>query len=413
MAAEVAFEELPPERYRVVGSRPVDAAAITRLAAAIARAERPALLVGRRARFPDAGAAVRALVERFRIPVCTSLAAKGLVAEDTLLSLGILAVFGHRTSEKYLKECDLIVTIGESLEELTSVYFDPDIFARPLVQVDHDPLRIGRAFPIADAVVGDIGATLEGLAGALVEMGCRPRCDANELGAFKEAHQHFAEAVTASEAVPLKPQRVCAELARALPPDVVVVADVSTIALWAARYLPARPGSFLHFDGIGAMGGATAGAVGVKLAAGARPVVCLTGDGCFQMHGMELATAVGAGAPVIYVVMNDGHLNLVRFAQIVAYGERCISVDMANPDFAALGRAFGVQGHRVERPGELEALLPRLIAAGESAIVDVAYDGDEVPPFKPRTLLMNKQMGLPLTSTRMAGRAFRKILDER
>ena len=130
------------------------------------------------------------------------------------------------------------------------------------------------------------------------------------------------------------------------------------------------------------MGYATAAAIGGKLAVPDRPVIAVVGDGCFQMNGMEVATAVNYDVPVIWIVYNDAKLGLVHELQKFSLGEKTVSTTFKEVNFAKVAEGLGAQGLRIERPGELSKILPQALESRKPTVIDVLIDPDEVPPLE-------------------------------
>jgi acetolactate synthase-1/2/3 large subunit len=161
-------------------------------------------------------------------------------------------------------------------------------------------------------------------------------------------------------------------LRRALPADAIVAADVTRLAYVLMAEFPLdRPRTFLHPAGAVAMGHALPAALGAKVAFPERKVVAVVGDGGFLMSGMELASAVQEGLPVVVLLINDGALTLIKATQQRRYAERYIGVDLRNPDFAVLALAFGVRYARADDDPTLEAVLGEALAADVPALIEV------------------------------------------
>jgi thiamine pyrophosphate-dependent acetolactate synthase large subunit-like protein len=159
---------------------------------------------------------------------------------------------------------------------------------------------------------------------------------------------------------------------RVLPPDAIVSADVTRLAyILMAEYPQDVPRTFLHPAGAVSMGYGLPAALGAKAALPDRCVVAVAGDGGFQMSGMELATAVQEQLPVVVVLVNDNCLTLIKATQQRRYGERYIGVDLLNPDFAVLARAFGVAYWRADNDNDFETALRAALAANVPALIEV------------------------------------------
>lgn len=394
---KVAFSALEPERYRATDERTSDRDAVNAISELIAASRFPLLFAGARATQPWAGRQIQALSERFDIPVLADLGAKSVVDEWSPLYLGCAGVMGQRAGERYLKDrADLIIAIGQTFDEITTLSWDPAYSAVPLVQVDTDPEEIGKAYPVAAAAVGHLPSTVAALEGALEDREIAANESRREIVAgLRDKYPLFEDGDSGSERIPLMPQRVVREIRSALPEDALVLSDSSKWARWLGRYYQARPATFINAHDYEPMGWAVAGAIGAKVARPEQTVVCISGDGAFLMSAMELATAVNHDLSIIWLVMNDERYGIIHDLQKGLYGGRVVGSSYRNPDLVAFAGAFGIEAHCVEEPDELEHALRAAVEAGRSTLFDVRFDADAIPPVRPRSVLIPRAMGLP------------------
>ncbi len=415
---KIPYDPLMPSQYRVVTSRLCDAAAIDRIAGRIATARRPVLFLGERSQPSGAGAVAQSLGERFGIPLITDLSCKAVVDESSPMFLGSAGVLGHRAAEKYMKESsDLIVSVGQTFDEISTLSWDTALVApeRELIQLDSDPEEIGKAYPAADATVGDLATMLEQLFAALSARQVEPSPERNAVIAdLLRRYPLFTGREMDATTVPLLPQRIVNEMRQALPPDALVLSDSSKWVRWLGRYYKARRGTVISAHDYEPMGWAVAGAVGAKAARPDLPVVCVSGDGAFLMSAMECSTAANADLSVIWLVMNDSRLGIIYDLQKGLYGGRVSSTTFRNPDLVQFAGAFGIPGRVITQPEELAESLRAAVRAGGSAVFDVRFDPDEIPPVRPRSLLITREMGLPNpTPGPETVRALFKLLSEK
>lgn len=395
---EIEYTPLEPQKYRVLENRACDTAAIATVADEIERARFPLVLVGERALLPDAGAEIQALAEEFALPVMTDFAAKSAVDEWSPMFLGCLGVLGHRAGERYLKESwDLVLAIGQTFNEISTLSWDPGIAeGRRLILLDSDPQEIGKVYPADGAAVGHLPTLVERLGEELRARGISaPRERLETVAQLRKRFPLFTGPEMESDRTPLLPQRFVKELRDALPDDAIVLADSSKSARWLGRYFQARRGTFITAHDYEPMGWAVAGAIGAKLAHPDRAVVCVSGDGAFLMSAMELSTAANHDVDVVWVVMSDERLGIIYDLQKGLYGGRIAATTFANPDFVKFAESLGVRGETISAPGELAPALRAAIARGGSCVFEVRIDPDEIPPVRPRSLLITKEMGLP------------------
>lgn len=394
----IDYTPLEPQQYRLTQSAAHDEAAMRDVASRIAAAHYPLILMGERALLPDAGGAAQALAEAFCIPLLADLACKSVVDEHSPMYLGCIGVLGHKAGEKYLKEkCDLLLTVGQTFDEISTLSWDPAYAEMPmLIQLDSDAEEIGKVYPVTVASVGSLPSMLRRLHELLAECPVANLTQRQSVVArLRDQHPLFENHERTSMRVPLLPQRVIDELRAALPDNALILSDSSKWTRWLGRYLPTKRGTFFAAHDYEPMGWAVAGVIGVKLACPDQPVICISGDGAFLMHAMEAATAAAYHLDVTWIVMNDARLGIIYDLQKALYGGKTISTTFENPDYQRFAEAFGLQSRVITEPGQLAESLPQILRQRQPAILDVHFDPDELPPARPRSLLITKAMGLP------------------
>ena len=414
LGQQVDYQALDPAQYRVTGSALVDHRAVAKAADLIAVSRRPVIVVGHRARLPDASAEIVRLAERFDIPVATTVVSKSLISEHHPLSLGVLHLFGHRLPNKVLKVSDCVIAVGENFMQAVTHHYDPELLpSGRLVQIDCCTSQMGKIYPMAVGVPGTIRTSVARLHEELESRDYRAEFVATELEGLKLETRHFSESEMTSDDDVFKPQRLMWEIGENLPENAVIQVDIGQNFFWTLRYLRARQGNYFGTWGIQSMGVGAAGCVGLALARPGQRVVCICGDGSMQMNGAEFGAAQSMGLPITWVVVNDHRLNMVHFAQGFSFGERYIATTMQSPDFSKWAKAYGAPGFSVAHARDLKAALQAAWDCPGPSLVQVSVDADEIPPIKPRTLLLAKEMGLDLSDSKVTARAFRKVLDER
>jgi acetolactate synthase-1/2/3 large subunit len=227
---------------------------------------------------------------------------------------------------------------------------------KSLVQIDVDAAELGRHYPLALGVHADAAGALRELLRTLSE---KPR---NDWAGPPPVRQPWR----------LPELDLLGPLRRVLPRDTIFSVDVTRLGyVMLAEFPVYEPRTFMHPAGFVAMGYGIPAALGAKAAHPERCVVAVVGDGCFLMSAMELATAIQEKLPIIVVLVNDRSLTLIKALQQRRFGSRFLGVDLVNPDFAALARAFGVRGWQVETDAAFEAALHEALKSGEPALVEV------------------------------------------
>ena len=394
----IEYTPLNPSEYRLIENKTCDDSAMEAIAHQISQAHHPLIIAGERVLLPDATMGLQALSERFSIPVVTDMSCKSAVDEWSPMFIGVMGVLGHKAADKYLKEkSDLVLAVGQTFNEISTLSWDPSFATgRQLIQLDTDPEEIGKVYPVAAASAGHLPTMLARLAEKLEALGVSKQSERETLVAsLRKQYPLFRVNEMRSEKVPMLPQRVVSDLRQGLPEDVLILSDSSKWTRWLGRYFPARRRSFVTAHDYEPMGWAVAGVIGAKVARPDRPVVCVSGDGAFLMSAMELSTAANYKLNIIWLIMNDSRLGIIYDLQKTLYGGRIAATTFENPDFVKLAASFGMEGRVIEKPGELVSALQAAFQRGGPAVFDVRFDPDEVPPIRPRSLLITKEMGLP------------------
>jgi len=395
---QIEDEIVSPNRYRpALVVRPSDED-LDRAAELLLASKKPGMLIGGGARKGTTPAQVLRLAEVLACPVATTLPGKGALPEDHPLALGCIGLYGTRAANSYLRSgLDVLLVVGSSLHEFSTHVWDPALRpSKALIHIDIDPTEIGKNYPVEVGLLGDASVILKALVERVESMKTGERHPADDFPALKTRTEYFAEPAMVSTQVPLKPQRVMAELREALPEDALVFTDIGNTVTWVERcLLVRRPDVIMSLCGLAAMGSGVAAVIGGKLAAPERPTLVVCGDGDFQMHGMEVMTAVSHNIPVVWLILQNDTLAMVRDIQTMTYKGRYVASEFVAPDFMKLADAFGVLGLRAERPGEVAEAIRSAFAADRPAIVMVPIDPNEMPPAKARMMAMDRSLGNP------------------
>lgn len=398
---EEAEAEIPdPSDWRLgVASRGQgDPAAIVRAAELLAEAERPLILAGNGVHLAEAGATLRRLADDHGIPVITSPLGKGALDEASPLSLGATGRNGPHAANEAARSCDVLLALGTRFDDRpTSSWIPGMTYSIPptrLVHVDVDVAEIGRNYPAEVGIVGDIELVLRQLLAALdgraAESRERHAAWTNRLAGLKTDWGAFLAEQQASDAVPIRPERLVSDLTRTLPKDAIVLADVGVHHNWLVQQLEVgRDQQFLQAWGYAAMGFGIAGALGAQFAAPERPVVAVCGDGGMVMTANAIATAAEYELPVTWVVWNNSGYGSIHGQQAGFFGpgreiatrfRRRGDGELMSTDFAALAQSMGADGVTVERPGDLRDHLADAVASGRPTLLDVRVDALVAPP---------------------------------
>lgn len=370
---------------RATSPRPgADEDAIRQAAGILAGSRRPVIYAGGGTLLSEAAAEVTALAERLGCPVITSLIAQSIMRNDHPLFGGVTGAVGTPTAHYLASHADAALVLGTRFSDMDASSWHADMFfqAPPakVVQIDLDPNQVGRRLPVDVGIVADARTALRQLLRGLpAGAGREPR--AEWLREFEDVRGRWRDEIgpsQRSDETPIALERLVVEIRRALPPEGIIVAPNGPRYFVAQHFAADVPGSHLVASGHGTMGWAVPAALGAKLGRPASAVVCLTGDGGFRSTTPTLAVAVEAAIPVVWVVLNNGGFNIIELYQNRFFGRgvggafKTAKGERYNPDFVALARAYGAEGARVERPGEIGPALERAIASGRPFVVDVA-----------------------------------------
>jgi acetolactate synthase-1/2/3 large subunit len=388
------FLEIPPEVGRsraemedyVPAERSIrpagDTVRVRQAAQLLAEADRPLLVAGGGALRSGAHAQVRAVAELLGMPVMTTPSGRSIISEDHPLSIGLVGLYRTRLGMKAFAEADLVITVGSRNEEFQTGAWRIFPLGAKYIQVDIESFEIGRNWIPDVAVVGDAKLVLSDLLTLLSERTREEwRTRREEWALEKVAYDARVAEESQTDELPLKTKRVLWELGQVYGKNTVLVHENGSQDLWSyysPYYKVSEKGAVIAPGEQTCMGMGVAGAIGAKLAAPDKKVVCITGDGAFQMHNQELATAVQYGAPVSWIVLDNRGLGWVKFGQR-RLGERYIATDFrVQPDFVQLARACECYGERVENPDGVRGALERALhanKAGQPAVLVFGIDG--------------------------------------
>ena len=334
-------------------------------------AQRPVILAGQGVLLSEATEELLEFISVVRIPVVTSPNGKGAIDETHDMALGPIGRNGSYAANEATKNADVMLALGCSFDDrTTSAWIEGYTLQIPptaLIQVDIDATEIGRNYPVEIGIIADAKAMLAAMTGLAREKlngGTKSYADwtarlAEATSLWDDYQGKFAQ----SEATPVRPERLMHALSRVVPENAIFATDVGVhhnwvVQLWKSR----RPRHLLQSWGFAAMGYATSGILGAKLAQPDAPAIAVVGDGSFLMTPHILATAAEYDIPAVWVVWNNHGYCSIRDLQLGLFktGELATSFTqdrtgaLKTPDFAQLARSMGVEGTRVERPGDIE-----------------------------------------------------------
>ena len=338
---------------------------LSRAAELLVQARKPLIWAGGGAIVSDASAELKDLAEALGAPVAMTAQGKGAIPENHPLSLGG-AYYGFGPVRWAMSRADVVLTVGT---RITWQQGRPSTALKPpqkLIQLDADGSMIGKNYPAEVALVSDAKAALKALAGELRKMKVeKGRWSSSELEQCRENHRKWLQ-----EKVPLQFQ-IIKTLRKELEDDAIFVCGVTNIGYWAnLAYEVRRPRTFITSSYFATLGFSFPTALGVKLAAPDRQVVCVVGDGGFLYACAELATAVRYGINLVTIVFNDQAFGSTKSDQVVNFKSRIVGTEVSNPDFARLAEIFGARGFRAT-PEHLGRTLREALDSKQPAVIEV------------------------------------------
>lgn len=368
---------------------------IQRVVELLENAEKPVLLAGGGVtRSPGGADRLRRAAEQLRVPVVTTLPAKGVLPEDHELSLGTVGRSGTLAAARATREADVVVAVGARFSDNHTgnwrkgmIY---DVPRTKIVQVDVDPFEVGRNYAVEAGLLSDAGIFLDDLSAAVGTGNGQRHADwlAQTQGYRAEWQEEIQEVITAPQS-PIHPGRLCYEVGEALTPSSHLLIDVGDVIQYAEPYMTIRQSGRWHINsGMAEMGWASQGAPGIVAADPDATAVVLTGDGAFLMGPQVIATAIEYSLPVVWVILNNYELGIERKGAFNSYQrthpwvhfKRQDTGEPYNPDFAALARSFGAEGRRVDRAEDVRDAVAEAIASRRPYVLDVPID-QSIPSY--------------------------------
>jgi acetolactate synthase-1/2/3 large subunit len=342
-----------------------DRQSVRRAAELLAQAEKPFIWAGGGAILSDSSAELKELAESLGAPVATTAEGKGAISEDHPLSLGG-GYYGFGAARWALPQADVALAVGTRLTWLQMRPGTALKSPQKLIHLDADPSMIGKNYPAEVALAADAKITLKALVEEVRKKKVNRECWASsELDQFRKNHRNWLQ-----EQAPLQTD-IIKTIRKELPDDAILVAGVTNIGYWAnLAYAVRRPRTYITSSYFATLGYSFPTALGAKLAAPDRPVVCVVGDGGFLYGCAELATAVRYGISLVTIVFNDQAFGSTKCDQLVNFKGRVVGTELNNPDFAKLAELFGVKGLKAD-PEKLGKVLNEALEAKQPVVIEV------------------------------------------
>ncbi len=376
-----------PQFARVPPFRPEpDQASVLAALKILQDAVRPVIVAGGGVRASGAARELVALAEALQIPVATSLNGKDSIPGNHPLSVGVVGSYSRESANKIVNLADLVCFIGSESGGMTTHFWAVPKIGTPAIQIDIDPEAIGRNYPLQAGINGDAKVTLAKILGAA------DKSSASKRKAWVEEAQKTCgewrakyKAALESDAVPIRPERICHELSLHVPDNAIVVVDTGHAGMWMGGMYDLKSPTQSYMRSAGHLGWAFPAGLGAKCGAPERPVVTFTGDAGFWYHIGEIETAVRWKINAVTVVNNNGGGNQSKRGFDRVYGgqqtEQARELwTFRKTNFARIAEELGALGIRVENASAFPAALAQGLAANRPVVIDVVTDIDALAP---------------------------------
>ena len=369
---------------------------LRRTAEELAKARKPIILAGGGVIMANASEVLCELAHELNIPVATTLMGLGAFPANGDLWLGMVGMHGTHAANMSINHADLLVCVGARFDDRVTGRLQDFASHARIVHIDIDPTSIRKNVEVDVPVVGDCRQALEGI----LEI-CRAKmADTDWSGMHADwlqtVHEWKANHPLAyNKNGHIKPQQVIETMYSITKGDAIIATEVGQNQMWAAQfYTFTKPRTLLTSGGLGTMGYGFPAAIGAQFAFPDKLVINVAGDGSIQMNIQELATVVQNKIPVKVVILNNGHLGMVRQWQELFYNRNYSHTNMeAQPDFVKLAEAYGAEGYRISKPEELEDVLRKALTSPNPAFIDVMVEREEnVYPMVPAGAALDEML---------------------
>jgi acetolactate synthase-1/2/3 large subunit len=375
---EAQFARVPPFRPRP------DEAELKRLLGFLEKAEKPVIVAGGGVRASGAGAELVALAEALSIPVATSLNGKDCIPGTHPLNVGVVGSYSRESANRVVAAADLVCFVGTSAGGMTTHVWAVPKIGVPALQIDIEPETIGRNYPLKAGVLGDAKVCLSMML-QLADRTSKRKAWVEHVRRVCDEWQDKYKSSLAAEGIPIRPERICAELSKHVPDDAIVLSDTGHAGMWMGGMYDTRSLAQSFIRSAGHLGWAFPAGLGAKCAAPGRPVVTFTGDAGLWYHLGEIETAVRWNIAAVTVVNNNSSGNQSKRGFDRAYGGEQTAKGRelwtyTSVDFARIASDIGALGIRVEQPKDFPRALNEALKSGRPALIDVVTDIEAIAP---------------------------------
>lgn len=380
--AEMVFHY--PDSVNLPSYKPTyrgNARQVKQAAELIEKAERPLLYAGGGIVTSHACAELTELAERMQIPVVTTLMGKGAMRCSNPLNLGPVGMHGSKYANMAVTECDLLIAVGARFSDRVTGKVSEFAPHAKIIHIDIDPAEIGKIINPVVPIVGDAKGVLAAINERLAKADAQPidRTWVEDVFSWRERWPFYTSDFSDYPNA-IAPEVVLHKLSQKLDPEAsIVTTEVGQHQMWAHQNIHREHArTFISSGGLGTMGFGFPAAIGAKIGCPESEVVCVAGDGSFQMNSQEMATAKINDVPVKVLIIDNRALGMVHQWQSLFYNKRYSFTELAdNPDFVKLADAYGWRARRVEKPEDVDAALDEMLASKEPFLLDVMIPRDQ------------------------------------
>ena len=380
--AEMVFHY--PDSVNLPSYKPTyrgNARQVKQAAELIQKAERPLIYAGGGIVTSHACAELTELAERMQIPVVTTLMGKGAMRCSNPLNLGPVGMHGSKYANMAVTECDLLIAVGARFSDRVTGKVSEFAPHAKVIHIDIDPAEIGKIINPVVPIVGDAKVVLAAINDRLAKADAQPidRTWVDDVFSWRERWPFYTSDFSDYPNA-IAPEVVLHKLSQKLDPEAsIVTTEVGQHQMWAHQNIHREHArTFISSGGLGTMGFGFPAAIGAKIGCPESEVVCVAGDGSFQMNSQEMATAKINDVPVKVLIIDNRALGMVHQWQSLFYNKRYSFTELAdNPDFVKLADAYGWRARRVEKPEDVDAALDEMLASKEPYLLDVMIPRDQ------------------------------------
>jgi len=373
---DTTYNSYPP--YRPLAEKEE----VNRAGKEINTSERPIIVAGRGAMISDAGKELYAMAMKGSIPITTTPDAKAIIDETDPLWAGVVGAYGMDCANKAVLDADLVIFIGTQAGDQTTCDWNVPNRTTRIIQIDIDPTELGKNYPNTIGLWGDAKKVLSQLTDGVDNMK-RPDWR-NQVSEYVQDTLKEYEAYQENDAMPMRPERLCAEISKALPDNGVLVSDTGFSAIWSSTMLRMKA-TQKYYRSAGSLGWSFPASLGVKCAVPSKPTFCLIGDGGFYYHLNELETAAKYGINTVTIINNNSALaqcaSDIRFVyrnDIQKAEEKYCHGDI---NFSEIARQYGAWSVRITNPTKIGSAIKEALSVGKPAVIEIITDPNANVPL--------------------------------